>query len=125
MSILTTKTVKKVKDVTKEKFIGGFVPPELSNYFTLFCYANRIPKSVIIRKLLQDWKTMNIIDINQECLSNKLVAQIMETWENTEGYSFERFRINLKRELKHRQLDFDTVTQILKMVDDEYIKTKG
>lgn len=119
--ILSTIPIQR-KRKPKESFVGGWIPQNLSNYITLYCYAKKVPKTSIVREQLKKWVREKQKTLNLEELELELVKTILNSFHNMEGISFETFKVQLKYELKKRQLEPDMVGKLLKMVDDE--KTK-
>ena len=119
---ITSTLPKKAKRAYVEKFVGGFMPPTISNYLSLYCYANKVPKTKILHDLLKNWMIENQATQSYDHLVNLLVTNILEEWKKTKGVSFSVFINDLKVELKQRQLNEVTVSKILNMVENGYKK---
>jgi len=120
-NILSTTPVKRNRK-SKESFVGGYIPQKLSDYITLYCYALKTPKNLVIRSLVKEWVEKMKKEIGLDDLKIKLVQTICESWKNVEGMSFDTFKMKLKVELKQRKLEPEVIEQILIMVENEKSK---
>jgi hypothetical protein len=117
-NILSTTPVER-KRKSKESFVGGYIPQKLSDYMTLYCYALKTPKNVILLSLVKEWVAKMKKEISLDDLKTELAKTICKSWNCTEGMSYDTFKQKLKIELKLRKLEPEVIEQILNMVEDE------
>lgn len=118
MSILKAKSKREAC-----KFVGAFLPLPIYSYMVLYTLAQRISKSILQRKLMEDWAKKTKTEVPDQDLIRNIVLQICKRWkeEKTLNPNMDKplYKTNLKRELFSKGLQTKYVDEILNAFENE------
>lgn len=98
MSVLTTR-----KSREEYKLVGVSLPPQVHNYLSLYIAAKRTTKSIMLKKLIDDWiekeKETQSHDTLIVNISEQLEKELLRRKELGLKVSFTNFKREIEKEL--------------------------
>jgi hypothetical protein len=114
---------KKMKgNIKNENLVGGFIPPTLFTYLTLYCLNTKESKSKIIRKALHQWWIKTQESHSMEDQIKLYIEQLQTDWEiqkiKNPDLSFQTFQKQVKDFLSQKNLDWDLIVGIIEKIKE-------
>lgn len=123
MSIFKTKNKP---ETTEEgtRFVGLQLDRQISSYLSLYCIANEVTKSNIVREALEVWYRIALQPFPESTLLEWIVKSAGEQWvlmkNENPRYVFTVFKDQLIRELGYKGIEVEAVNQIIDELDKQY-----
>jgi hypothetical protein len=112
----------KTRDSSMEErtLVGAEIPISDSEYLSLFCIANKKPKSAILRTIINTWVKTAKKDFPKKDLIKILVMQGADAWFNRKNrkMSFDYCILKQQKELLRKGLPEKVVEKIIQKITD-------
>lgn len=118
MKILKIRS-KRATPTSERRYIGVYIPKQVSSYLFLYSLTNEIPKSVIVRDILIEWFQGKQKWKSVEELIHDTVDVIQHLWdvEKTKpNVTFSSFKRDVKDDLKSKGIDEDHIVKIFSLL---------
>jgi hypothetical protein len=100
------------------KFVGVQIPPQTHNHLTLHCLANGVSKAQLIKKLIEDWCTVQ--PEAEGVLIQTIVKKANKEWKSWKRKhpraSHSEFKSLLRKELTWKGLNTDQIDTIISQI---------
>jgi len=115
MSILKSSKEGVGKD---NKFLGGYISKETVSYLSLFCLSIGVPRSIILREVLDEWANSMKKKHSEEELTSKVIEHSLKAWVKhpKRNMNIHSFCNRLKVELEKRNIESEVIHKIIKKV---------
>lgn len=108
------------------KFVGVFLPLQLSTSITIYGLVHNINKTKLIKKILLEWIEKNYSKKDEEnylsIISESLYQQYLEIQTTTHCMSYRQFTNTLLEELKNKGLPIPIIEILFKKLDILHIE---
>ena len=108
-------------DLQNTVLVGAKIPTNLSNYLNLFCIADGISKSSIMRPLLEDWHKQAIKKFSEKDLIKLIAKRGWHEWKNRtrKNLTFNTAIAIQRRTLKKKGIEESTINKIIELIKNE------
>lgn len=115
MSILKSSKEGVDKD---NKFLGVYISKETMSYLSLFCLSIGVPRSIVLRDVLDEWADCTKKEHSEEELTLKVIDHSLKAWKihPKRNMNIHSFCNRLKVELEKRNIESTIIHKIIKKV---------
>ena len=89
------------------KLVGGYLPPQVYTYMTLYALAKGTTKTNIIKELLEEWVKANSKRAKEGKLLEEIVERLFQQWKSIRtrrDMTFEQYKAKVGLELQNKGL---------------------
>ena len=100
----------------RDRFLGAYVPWELSSYLTLWCMVTGLKKSDVINGLLEQWKSEEVSTTDLEVRMSQLVWTAYR--KLTTVRKRKAFRNRVHYDLLKKGIPADAIARITEKIEE-------